>query len=129
VLRAGEGRAAEPAKTRDPAVTRDPTVMSPALSEALRPVAPKAQDPRGAAPAVARPAIPELVLKARLLVKDRPGVAVLAVDGRAVTVSPGSRAVVAGGATGLPLTLQVIKVDAAAVVVRVEELNVVLSVE
>jgi hypothetical protein len=109
----------EPAKKADgkaPDPGKDPTKASPKLKEALAPTA------LGQGGTAATPRLPGLVLRGRIILKDRPPAALIEVDAkeRPVLVFEGS-AVTVGG-----LRLQVIEVGTREVRIEVQPLNEII---
>ncbi len=88
---------------------RDPTQPGPQMREILGPAEGVLQQ----SPA-ALPSVPQLVLKGRVIPRDRPGAAILEVDGKLISVQKGSEATVSTGRTGL-VTLRVLEIDVSAV--------------
>jgi len=111
------GPLAEPSEAAPPDEAarplRDPTQPGPELREILVPPQAVAQGT-----VAGPPPMPQVALKGRVILRQRPGTALLEVDGTLISVRDGADATVAASRAGL-LTLHVLEISASAVRVEV----------
>lgn len=101
-------KSAKPAGNAEPKT--DPTQPSPELKKAL-------EASKAAAPG-SRPQLASVTLKGRILLRDRPPIALIEVDSKTISVNPGSVVTLGGG-----VTLKVLRIDSAEVQIEVSPFN------
>lgn len=88
----------------------DPTKPSPELKKAL-------EASKAAAPG-SRPQLASVTLKGRILLRDRPPIALIEVENKTISVNPGSVVTLGGG-----VTLKVLRIDSAEVQIEISPFN------
>jgi len=111
------GTSAEPAESSPPGdggeqagPLRDPTQPGPRMREILIP--PQAA-PQGTA--AGPPPVPQVTLKGRVILRGRPGAAILEIDGKLLGVQAGTEATVSAAGRSGPVTLRVLELSASTV--------------
>lgn len=108
----------------DPPAPRDPTQPSEGLRQAVEGASPSkgpapnaATQPRQATPAPARPIVPKVLLRGRIVASGRPPVALVDVGGVLYVVRTGTEISVSTG-LGEPILLRVVDFDGESLQVR-----------